>query len=323
MQTFEEWWNSAPYRQKYSHCHPSYLAGKEAYAAGIAAASATSEASVDTLTRWSYNPQRGTFRHAFGSFVEFNDAIAHTARAVAAAVAPLNRANLELTRVNAEQRLQEQRLELSLKRAAAPQQHAQAALSDDRVFGIAEAHADESREDGKRVLDRGGLLSFATDILAASHQPAAAPAEDVECKQCYGSRVPGEIRGVRCSACNGTTSMPAAAPDAQEKINTALDRADAEDAVRYPAAQQGGELPQDERAEVLSFLNYLAGLNMHATIGGHIPSRAASLSAALAQRAASVPAQTKGRCTLQEHCRCEEYEPDVRAACANWVKDGA
>ena len=47
----------------------------------------------------------------------------HTARAVAAAVAPLNRANLELTRVNAEQRLQEQRLELALKRAAAPQQH--------------------------------------------------------------------------------------------------------------------------------------------------------------------------------------------------------
>lgn len=49
--------------------------------------------------------------------------------------------------------------------------NAQAALSDDRVFSIADAHADESREDGMRLLDRGGLLAFAADILA-TRQPA-------------------------------------------------------------------------------------------------------------------------------------------------------
>lgn len=61
--------------------------------AGSAKPSEQAEAShkpavtVDTpeLTRWSYNTQRGVFRQAFGDFVLFDDAIAHTARAVAEA----------------------------------------------------------------------------------------------------------------------------------------------------------------------------------------------------------------------------------------------
>lgn len=62
--------------------------------AGSAKPSEQAEAShkpavtVDTpeLTRWSYNTQRGVFRQAFGDFVLFDDAIAHTARAVAEAL---------------------------------------------------------------------------------------------------------------------------------------------------------------------------------------------------------------------------------------------
>lgn len=37
-----------------------------------------------------------------------------------------------------------------------------------------------------------------------------------------------------------------------------------------------------------------------------------------------VPAAgAQGRCTLQEHCRCRDHEPDVREICANWMKGGA
>jgi len=40
----------------------------------------------------------------------------------------------------------------------------------DRVLSIADEHAEESREDGRRVLDRGGLLALAKDVLRAASQ---------------------------------------------------------------------------------------------------------------------------------------------------------
>lgn len=54
-------------------------------------------------------------RPSFVKLIGYFDA--HTARAVAEAIAPLKRQNLELARVNAQQRLQEQRLEIALARA--------------------------------------------------------------------------------------------------------------------------------------------------------------------------------------------------------------
>ncbi|MDT3557917.1 hypothetical protein ROV95_17620 [Stenotrophomonas maltophilia group sp. msm1] len=41
------------------------------------------------------------------------------------------------------------------------------ALDLDRVLSLADLHAEESREDGVRLLDRGGLLAFAQDVAAA------------------------------------------------------------------------------------------------------------------------------------------------------------
>ncbi len=41
------------------------------------------------------------------------------------------------------------------------------ALDLDRVLSLADVHAAESREDGVRLLDRGGLLAFAQDVAAA------------------------------------------------------------------------------------------------------------------------------------------------------------
>ncbi len=41
------------------------------------------------------------------------------------------------------------------------------ALDLDHVLSLADVHAEESREDGMRVLDRGGLLAFAQDVAAA------------------------------------------------------------------------------------------------------------------------------------------------------------
>lgn len=41
------------------------------------------------------------------------------------------------------------------------------ALDTDRVLSLADVHAEESREDGVRLLDRGGLLAFAQDVAAA------------------------------------------------------------------------------------------------------------------------------------------------------------
>lgn len=49
------------------------------------------------------------------------------------------------------------------------------ALDTDRVLSLADVHAEESREDGVRLLDRGGLLAFAQDVAAAlaARQPGA------------------------------------------------------------------------------------------------------------------------------------------------------
>lgn len=44
----------------------------------------------------------------------------------------------------------------------------------DRVLSIADEHAEESREDGRRVLDRGGLLALARDVLRVAEAPTAA-----------------------------------------------------------------------------------------------------------------------------------------------------
>ena len=41
------------------------------------------------------------------------------------------------------------------------------ALDLDRLLSLADVHAEESREDGLRLLDRGGLLAFAQDVAAA------------------------------------------------------------------------------------------------------------------------------------------------------------
>ncbi|HHA2967456.1 TPA: hypothetical protein ACOFEQ_004053 [Stenotrophomonas maltophilia] len=40
-------------------------------------------------------------------------------------------------------------------------------LDLDRVLSLADVHAEESREDGVRLLDRGGLLAFAQDVVLA------------------------------------------------------------------------------------------------------------------------------------------------------------
>ncbi len=52
-------------------------------------------------------------------------------------------------------------------------------LDLDRVLQLADEHADDSREDGTRVIDRGGLLAFAKDLIrifAAAPAPAAGAA---------------------------------------------------------------------------------------------------------------------------------------------------
>jgi len=48
-------------------------------------------------------------------------------------------------------------------------------LDLDRVLSLADVHAEESREDGVRLLDRGGLLAFAQDVVSAlaARQPVA------------------------------------------------------------------------------------------------------------------------------------------------------
>ncbi|MCU1114359.1 hypothetical protein JAK74_11170 [Stenotrophomonas maltophilia] len=51
------------------------------------------------------------------------------------------------------------------------------ALDMDRVLSLADVHAEESREDGVRLLDRGGLLAFAQDVatVLAARQAVGEP----------------------------------------------------------------------------------------------------------------------------------------------------
>ena len=56
--------------------------------------------------------------------------------------------------------------------AAPAQAVAVAELDMDRVLSIADVHAEESREDGTRLLDRGGLVAFAKDVLRVAGTPA-------------------------------------------------------------------------------------------------------------------------------------------------------
>lgn len=59
-------------------------------------------------------------------------------------------------------------------RASAPAAGDALAIDLDRVLSIADEHAEESREDGRRVLDRGGLLALARDVLRVAEAPNAA-----------------------------------------------------------------------------------------------------------------------------------------------------
>ncbi len=55
-------------------------------------------------------------------------------------------------------------------------------LDLDRVLSLADVHAEESREDGVRLLDRGGLLAFAQDVatVLAARQPVGEHGEGDE-----------------------------------------------------------------------------------------------------------------------------------------------
>jgi hypothetical protein len=53
-------------------------------------------------------------------------------------------------------------------------------LTDERIFALADLHAEDSAEDGSRTFDRGGLIQFATDLRAP---PAAVPASEPVAKQ--------------------------------------------------------------------------------------------------------------------------------------------
>jgi hypothetical protein len=71
----------------------------------------------------------------------------------------------------------------------------------DGVFSVADVHAIESREDGSRLFDRGGLLAFASDISrkarAASPQSAKGEAipEDCDVRKILLRVVPGDGSG--------------------------------------------------------------------------------------------------------------------------------
>jgi hypothetical protein len=59
--------------------------------------------------------------------------------------------------------------------AAAP-----ADLTLDRALQLADVHAEESREDGRRVFDRGGIKAFADDCIRIAVAPAEPPAVEAD-----------------------------------------------------------------------------------------------------------------------------------------------
>ena len=153
----------------------------------------------------------------------------------------------------------------------ATQQHAQAALSDEQIINVFKASGVNWWPNDSDI------LNFARAILAASHQPAAAPAAAIAPEGW--KLVPIKLTGVQHAAARsavGFTAMYAAALEAAPTPSPA-----------HPAAQQGGELPQDERAAFEAW---------HITEYGYSDDNRFSKDrwnvwqAALAQRAASVPA---------------------------------
>ncbi|MCU0994011.1 hypothetical protein JAK71_15490 [Stenotrophomonas maltophilia] len=89
-------------------------------------------------------------------------------------------------------------------------------LDLDRVLSLADVHAEESREDGVRLLDRGGLLAFAQDVAAAlaARQPVGALPQGCDACDQTGIRQNDEGRNICCpdcdlgSACAGDTRQP-------------------------------------------------------------------------------------------------------------------
>lgn len=55
-------------------------------------------------------------------------------------------------------------------------------LNPDRIFGLADVHADESQEDGRRIFDRDGLVGFAMDAARIGAYPATAPLTKAQIK---------------------------------------------------------------------------------------------------------------------------------------------
>lgn len=55
-------------------------------------------------------------------------------------------------------------------------------LNPDRIFGLADVHADESQEDGRRIFDRDGLVGFAMDTARIGTYPATTPLTKAQIK---------------------------------------------------------------------------------------------------------------------------------------------
>ena len=55
-------------------------------------------------------------------------------------------------------------------------------LNPDRIFGLADVHAEESQEDGRRIFDRDGLVGFAMDAARIGSHPAKTPLTKPEIK---------------------------------------------------------------------------------------------------------------------------------------------
>ena len=209
-------------------------------------APATPAASVDTPDVWTLaldmgalvpnSPRQGDGRKRYW-LVE--DAIAHTARAVADAYAK-GRAN------GARDEAIQQKHE---REEAAPQQQAQAALSDEQIRALASTSGLLEENEAEWSFTDAGLIAFAKNV-AASHQPAAAPA-----------------------FCNDGSEPDWAAYAAAE-------------------VQQGGELPQDDLAQRLAAIQRGLHPNFHAVLAEAVE--------AIAQRAASVPAQAVQPVVAQE-----------------------
>jgi hypothetical protein len=151
-------------------------------------------------------------------------------------------------------------------------QQQQAALSDERIKAITTGAVRagklswigyEKDEDGKHTTPSLSPFhyQFARTILAASHQPAQAAMSDEQIQAVDQAALSEALDHVALLvAKNGTTEQGRAAlklledfcasqqpAAAQREINAALDRADAEDAARYPAAPvQAAVVPDGE-----------------------------------------------------------------------------